>query len=177
VAHDARRPAARKLPCPIKGRIGVISSAIYAICLLSSATGAEPPGVAYARQPVLAATGAESQTGMEAELSEAEYLGLPSPVACPVCRAPEPFCCALPYCRARWYTAVNAEYHWQPYNYRVRFDYPWHVEPGCASCWQTGVPLPAFSQSPAVLAPPNTAKDVFVDADKMSRPSAIRSVD
>lgn len=155
----------------------MISSAIYAICLLSSATGAEPPGVAYAKQPVLAATGAEYQTGVEAELLEAGYLGSPYPVVCPRCRAPEPFCCVLPYCRARWYTTVNAGYHRQPYNYRVHFDYPWHAESGCASCWQTDAFLSVFSQPPAMLAPLDTAKDATICGNKMNRPSAIRRVD
>lgn len=150
-----------------------MSTTICAVCLLASVTGAEPAGVAYVSEPTTGPARVECPLAVEPLMRESESLEAPI-VVCRDCRMPEPLLYVDTECSTRWYTMLNVGYYRQPYNYLVRFDYPWHPEPNCARCWQAIHPAP---QPQAVLAPLETAKDTRKGGSEMSRPSAIRRVD
>ena len=146
-----------------------MSTAVCVIWLLTSMTGAEPPGVAYAGEPA----GLERQPGAERPVS-ATWPVAPRFWACPGCRLPEPLLYVDTNCMTRWYTIHNAGCVRQPYNYLVRFDYPWHSEFGCCGCPGFGMPAEAALRPLDILASPD---DTRIGNDAANRPSAIRKVD
>lgn len=154
-----------------------MSTAICAILLLASVPGAEPPGVAHAYGPVVDANGEQEEVlvGEPVLLGTAD-VGTPLGTVC-VCQRLEPLLYVDTSCSMRLYTILNAGYHRQPYNYLVRFDYPWHGRASCSRCRRAHTWTDRRSQMHAALAPLARPEGTPEGGAKLSRPSAIRQVD
>ena len=154
-----------------------MSTAIYAIWLLTSATGAEQAGVGFASDVAMPVTTLENPQVTAGFLRESPSR-LWHPIAgCRHCRTPEPILYIDTSCCSRWYTGLNAGRHRQPYDHLIQFDYPWHREPGCARCkgrheWTD----PTFRSHP-MLAPMAQAEATQRGGNTAGRPSAIRKVE
>ncbi len=166
----------RWLPIRWKGRAPVMSTAICAVWLLASVTGAEPAGVAYASESAIGVAPMVHPLAAAPRMLESSSITSPI-VVYHDCRVPEPLLYIDTTCSTRWYTMINVEHHRQPYNYLVQFDYPWHSETGCASHWCVAAPPHPAHRPQATLAPLETTEGTRTGGGSMSRPSAIRRVD
>ena len=152
-----------------------MSRALCLLCLLATAAGVEPTGIA---------PGSSAGEGFAAEIcvegGTAPALAHPLAPGLPLCGGCGTPVASLHFCprRAqRWYTGINVEYYRRPYNYRVQFDYPWQLGMRCGVFGQTLVPADRPPLPHAVLASPRLDGSSLINGTTLGRRSAIRSVD
>lgn len=150
---------------------------ICAFLLLTVVPGAEPAGFASVTDPICETSVADS--GLVREPASGEFVfTTPAPIVVGhVCRVPAPLLYVDTNYTMRWYTAANAAFNTQPYNYLTQFDYPWHPIPRCAACAAVGAVGDAAPPPHALLAPSVSEDGTRESGMVTNRPSAIRDVD
>lgn len=172
--RQPRSSCARRGITSRTGRSVIMFTSVCALCLAASITGAEPP--VYVPEPPLELNRLETVPASDRPCSASNTVVLREGPG-PWCRPPQPLLYVDTIGAARWYTQQNAALVRQPYDYLVRFDYPWHREYRCPKCSGYGSPTDSAYRSPATLAPLAPSGDTPTGGKVVCRASAIRRVD